>query len=244
MAPGTFTRAALLAVALAFSVQVALAHHHDDPGFSRAISVWWLIFNNPDACTENPGAAEQCGPNDVFGPAYVESLENGTPDPELIAPNLAAEIGVVFATGGATNVRGMIRLVGAIYRSPAGGGLDLGSGNIVDPMGLGRGYENPDAEVHLVVRDHGKAHPERSELWVQILNFLEPYCSDPNLDYYSGPNLCRDAQFAQFAPGETGVDGVFEFHDPSHAVLGARAVLERNGDMMQFVIETRVTPAP
>lgn len=244
MTSSNLTRAFVLLGALAFASQGALADHHDNPGFSRAITVWWVIFNNPDACTENPGAAEQCGPTDIFGPAYVESLENGTPDPALIDPNLAAEIAVVFATGGTTTTRGGIRLVGAIYRSAAGAGLDLGSGNIVDPMGFGRGYENPQAEVHLVVRDHGKAHPVRTELRHQILNFLEPYCSDPNLDYFAGPNVCRDAQFAQFAPGETGGDAVFEFHDPSHAVHGARAYLERNGDMMQFIIETRVTPAP
>ncbi|MEO0973648.1 MAG: hypothetical protein AAFX85_11190 [Pseudomonadota bacterium] len=243
MIASNLTRAALLVLGLSVGAQ-ALADHHDNPGFNRAISVWWLLFNNPSACQENPGGAERCGPIDVFGRAYVESLENGTPDPALISPNLAAEIGVVFATGGVTTSRGGIRLVGAIYRSPVGGGLDIDNGNLVDPMGLGRGYENPNAEVHLVVRDHGKAHPNRNELRLQILNFLEPYCSDPNLDYFAGPNTCRDAQFAQFAPDETGVDGIFEFHDPSHAVHGARAFLERNGDMLQFVIETRVTPAP
>lgn len=239
-----FAPGLLIALGLSLSAPTVLADHHDNPGFSRAVTVWWLVFNNPAACTENPGGLERCGPNDVFGPAYVESLENGAPDPALIAPNLAAQIGVVFATGGTTNAQGWIRLVGAIYRSAPGGGLDIGSGNIVDPLALGRGYENPNAEVHLVVRDHGKAHPNRTELRSQILNFLEPYCSDPNLDYFAGPNLCRDAQFAQFAPGETGTDGVFEFHDPAHAVHGALAHLERNGDMMQFVIETQVTPAP
>ncbi len=231
-------------IALLLSTSVNAQQEDHDNGFgNRAVSLWWLIFNNPENCIENPGQAERCGPNDVFGPAYVQSLDNGTPDPSLISPNLASGVAVLFATGGETSFQGGIRMVASIYRSPEGV-MDIAGGNVVDPLGLARGFENPNAEVHLVVRDHGLAEEANAALRTQILNFLEPFCSDPTLDHVAGPNLCIDSQFAQFAPNESGGDALFAFHDTSHPVFRAQAHLFRNGDMLQAVVETRVTAAP
>jgi len=213
-------------------------YDHGDRYGPRAVTLWWVIFNNPDACTANPGAAEQCGAVDIFGAPYLDSVANGSPDPSLIAPNHESGVAVVYATGAKTSYWGKVRLTASIYRSEAGGGLDLSGPNSVDPLGLGRAFENVDAEVHLVVRDHGRR--VRGGLLTQITNFLEPYCSDPNLLYFSGDNICADVQFAVFAPGESGKDAVYAFGNPPSKQRRASAHLFRQGDMLQAVIETRV----
>ncbi len=224
--------------ALAAALTSADANAHGNRFGPRAVTLWWVIFNNPDACIANPGAAEQCGAVDIFGAAYLESVANGSPDPSLIAPNLSSGVAVIYATGAKTNRWGGVRLTASIYRSEAGGGLDLSGPNSVDPLGLGRAFENVDAEVHLVVRDHGRR--VRGGLITQITNFLEPYCSDPNLLYFSGDNICADVQFSVFAPGESGEDAVFAFGDPPRKQRHSSAYLFRNGDMLQAVVETRV----
>jgi len=228
----------LLAVTLLASLlgqSVLAGGYHSGP---RAVTLWWLFFNNPDGCVTNPGAVEQCGEIDVFGKAYLGSVAMGSPDPTLISPNPNAKLGVIYATGGKTNANGKIRLVASAYRSAADVPLTLGP-NVVDPLGLGRAFENPDAEVHLVLRDHGRK--VNGGLITQITNFLEPFCSDPLLLFFSGPNICQDVQFAVFGPHESGVDSVFGFGDPPTRVPRAKAYLLRNGDMVQAVVETRLT---
>lgn len=215
------------------------ANADDDRRGPGAVTLWWVIFNNPDACIAAPGTAEQCGSVDIFGSAYLDSVANGSPDPSLIAPNLESELAVLYATGAKTNRNGRVRMAASIYRSAPGGGLDLTGPNVVDPLGFGRAFENPQAEVHLVVRDHGRK--VRGGLITQITNFLEPYCSDPNLLYFAGDNLCADVQFAVFGPTESGEDAVFEFGDPPQMVHRGNAHLYRNNDMLVAVVETRVT---
>ena len=229
---------ALFTLSMATSVLGTNAYAHDDRYGPRAVTLWWVIFNNPDACTANPGALEQCGAVDIFGAPYLDSVANGSPDPSLIAPNQASGVAVIYATGARTSYWGKVRLTASIYRSEAGGGLDLSGPNSVDPLGLGRAFENVDAEVHLVVRDHG--HRVRGGLLTQITNFLEPYCSDPNLLYFSGDNICADVQFAVFAPGESGKDAVFAFGNPPSKQRRSSAHLFRQGDMLQAVVETRI----
>ena len=229
-------------LAAVFSIAVLLfgaAGHaaHAGHRVQNAVTLWWVIFNNPDACVANPGGAEQCGSVDVFGAPFLESVANGTPDPSLIAPNTDAGLAVIYATGGVTSYSGYVRLTASIYRS-APGGLNLAGSTIVDPMGLGRAFENPDAEIHLVVRDHGARVP--GGVIEQTGSFLDPYCSDPNLLYFAGDNLCADRQFAVFGPGESGADDVWNFGNPNTKQRGAKAILFRNGDMVQAVVRTRV----
>ncbi|MEO0422803.1 MAG: hypothetical protein AAF184_10735 [Pseudomonadota bacterium] len=204
----------------------------------QALTMWWVIFNSPDACTFNPGGLEQCGSVDVFGQAYLDSVANGSPDPALISPNLEAGLAVIHGTGAVTSPRGNVRLVASLYKSEAGVALDLAGPSLIDPMGLRRALDNPEAEVHLIVRTHGDV--QRGDAFAQVANFLDPYCSDPNLGYFAGDNLCADVQFAVFGAGESGEDAVYSFADPASPLAGARAVLTRNGDAIQAVIETRV----
>ena len=206
---------------------------------AHAVTLWWLFYNNPDACISDPHAnSERCGPEDVFGQDFLDSVAEGAPDPSLISPNTAAGLGVVYATGGLTDRRGRITMTASAYLSE--GFLSIGTGaddSVVDPLGLMTGLENPNAEVHVVVRDHGPAIA--GQLVTQISGFLEPNCSDPVFLFEAGPNLCQDLQFAVFGPDEEGTDSVFDFSH-SEVVRGAQATLQRNGDMVQVIVKTRI----
>ena len=203
-------------------------------GFN-AVTVWWVIFNAPENCYGSPDPDANCTSVDIFGTAFLESIENGSPNPALIAPNMAAKPAVLYATGDVTDFRGRVRLAASIYKVAADTRQSLPPG--VDPMGFGRGYENEAAEIHLVVRDHGRA--KRRDLLPQITNFLDPYCSDPNLLYFAGKNLCVDTHFAVFGAQEAGKDAVFAFAN-MRRVPRATATLLRDGDVIRAVIETRI----
>ncbi len=118
-----------------------------------------------------------------------------------------------------------------------GRGFEFGGDHIVDPLGPGRAFSNPDAEVHLVLRDHGKR--VRHDWITQISSYLDPCCSDPLLAYEGGDNECVDIQFAVFAPVESGKDSVFAAAD-GRFLPGSTAYLFRQGDMLQAVVETNV----
>ena len=223
----------LVVLGAALTAQTAEARGWRSP---NAVTLWWVIFNHPENCTFNPGGAEQCGSVDVFGQAFLDSIAAGDPDPTLIAPNLDAGLAVVYATGNRTNRFGRVRLVASIYRSPEG--LNLGAETIVDPLGLNRALENVDAEIHLVVRDHGDV--VWWDLESQILGFLDPYCVDPLLKTGQGPNICADKQAAVFGAGQEGEKDVYTLDPTPKRVRGAYATLVRNGDVIQAIVETRL----
>lgn len=228
------SRLCLVAILLLATSLPALAD--DRRHAPHAATLWWVIFNEPDACVASPGAAEQCGAVDIFGADYLASVAAGDPNPALISVNTAAGVAVIHATGAVSDPRnGRIRFVASIYRNS--GALDLSGAQVIDPLAQGRTFENRDAEIHLVVRDHGRV--DRDNRVAQVTNFLEPSCSDPTLLYEAGPRLCQDIQAAVFAPGETGQDAVIRLRD-GQLLSNAAAFLFRQGDAVQVVLETRI----
>ncbi len=207
----------------------------------RAATSWWVIFNSPENCITAPGEDIACGGRDVFGQPYLDSLMAGEPDPSLIMPNVAANYGVIYGSGAVTTRNGRVRLISSIYRSnQADVPLDLSGGTLIDPQGMGNAFTNVDAEVHVVVRDHGEVI--RGNLMEQLTYFLESNCSDPTLGFVGGgPNICKNLHDATFAPGEAGEREVTIFGTET-VVEGARAVLFRNGDNLQMIVET-IVPA-
>ena len=102
---------------------------------AEALTVWYVVFNDPGECT---GA---CGEDDLFDP-------DGTLNEAQIA---AADIVVGYATGDVSNASGRVA-----FRSR------LGVGEAVDEIIIGNGPVLKDAraaEVHLVARSHGPAVP-------------------------------------------------------------------------------------
>lgn len=206
--------------------------YHNRPRALHAVTLWWVIFNEPGKCVTSPEAAAQCGAVDIFGQEYLDSVANGAPDPGLIRPNLESGLAIVYATGGITSLRGRVRLVASLYQGASGGDLP----DTVDPMNLNRALTSSNAEVHLVMRDHGRRH--RNDYESQISAFLDPYCSDPNLLYFAGPNLCQDVQFAVFAADQGGDTRMFAFADPTQPLRRARARLTRGDGVVQAIVET------
>ena len=203
----------------------------------HAYTLWWVIFNAPENCIHAPDQEEKCGPRDVFGDAYLETMEDN-PDPALIDLNADAEIAMLWGAGGVSDDDGKVVFSSSMYRTTDSLQLDLN----IDPMQLGRGWENPEAEVHFVVRDHGKVVTEEKGYIDQMTGLMDPFCEDPNLAYVgeeANGSVCRDIQDVLFAPG---VDGEKMLHVfPGGATIeGTRVIFERRSNMLQAIVETKL----
>jgi len=150
-------------------------------------------------------------------------------------------VGVVYATGGVTERGGRVRLVSSLYETQHGH-LDLDSG--MDPLDLRTGLRSAkNAEVHLIVRDHGSAIMKNDGYIAQITNFLDPYCEDPLLGFIGnlsdGSRLCVDVQAALFAPCVSGSAPMWRLPmtDPPVQATAAEARLMRRGDSLLAIVE-------
>lgn len=198
----------------------------------HAVTVWWAIFNSPENCITNPDGPIRCGGLDVFGAVFLDSVAAGMPDPSLISSNTAAKIAVIYATGSVTDHQGKINVVGSIYRGDTSANLlDLGSGSIIDPLGLGETFTNPDAEVNIVIRDHGDAVDGDSI--AQITNYIDPYC------FPVTENICRDAQVAFFGSTESGAKNLLNLSDRT-ILENSTVTLNRNGDQLTVIVQTKL----
>jgi hypothetical protein len=130
-----------------------------------AYTVWWVIFNNPEHCLDG------CGLDDIMNPDR----------------RAATQVAVGFAAGHVVSQKGTgnfsARLaVGDL--SGFGDGLD-----VTPPPPFGPGLLDPmGAEVHLVIRTHGRQIPTLVD--DQISSF-EGGC---------GINPCVDKQFSVHLP--------------------------------------------
>jgi hypothetical protein len=141
----------------------------------NAYTAWYVIFNNPDGCSE------PCGEDDIFiggDPANGFNFD-GIND---------ARISVVWAkTGGVANPAGRLALDGGldVGEIPNGGpGIKVVIGLLSDGAlvpGPVTGLETTAAEIHLVIQDHGPAHSDPALLELQTTSFMgacNPDCVD------------------------------------------------------------------
>lgn len=121
-------------------------------------TLWWVVFNNPENCMHGIPGLSQCGEADLlpFGGA-----------PEVNSSAL-------WADGSVASADGEGYFSGYLKEGEASGEVLFGSGLI----------DASKAEVHVVVRSHGKPIP--AFLWEQ-LNTFEGGC---------GARKCIDPQFA------------------------------------------------
>jgi hypothetical protein len=144
-----------------------------------AVTVWYVIFNEPSECGSSP-----CGEADIF-------------DPDV-------QTGVVYAAGHVIGGGGNSNFAGHRSVSDASVsampffnellGLNLPVVGLLDPFG---------AEVHLVVRTHEEAIPEFLPDMIQTFNggCTYPAGVTPGIAGVPGPNTgCEDIQFAIFQP--------------------------------------------
>jgi hypothetical protein len=144
----------------------------------HAYTLWYVIFNNPEACEG------ECGEDDIFS-------ASGAPD---LAKIEAARISVVWGkAGGVANPAGRVKLDGglAVGEAPtnaSGEGVTVVIGDPADgalvPSPV-TGLESTGAEIHLVVQDHGLAQEDPEVLDLQTSSF-EGACNPE----------CEDVQFA------------------------------------------------
>ena len=136
-----------------------------------AVTVWWVVFNNPEFCTAGEGDF-RCGIGDLlpFGG-----------DPRV-------DSSAFYAAGHVIGGSGM-----------AGFGGHTTTGGPTGEVLWGPGLVNArTADIHLVVRTHGPALVEY--LPGQIKSFGVACANEPLELGGGGPNTCADVQFAVHEP--------------------------------------------
>ena len=145
-----------------------------------AVTVWWIVFDEPTMCSDN-----ECGENDIFNlDADGEFILNDDGSPPMNGAGVeAAKISVLRADSHVIDESGA-----AEFRSR------LPIGDVSDAL-FGAGLQNPmNAEIHLLVRSHGPAIPGKVD---SMLYNINGGCEG------AFPNPpCAEAQFAVFKPPE------------------------------------------
>ena len=140
-----------------------------------AYSVWWVIFNNPSACSDG-----ECGENDVLPPP-------GT---------VEADVSVLWT--------GIGTIVGPDRMGHLSASLAVGADAAPGQLLFGEGVTNPmGAEVHLIVRYHGPANWGDATALVEQLSTFQGGCTpDSSLGVGTDPAAfgCFDAQVAVHQP--------------------------------------------
>ena len=139
------------ATGITVMVDTALAAATAKPAVTTetALTVWWVIFNDPSACL----TPDECGLGDL--------------------DTVAVDACVLHATGQVTDPSGAAVLVATLFETDAAGvGCIAGNttdGGLKDPMG---------AEIHLVVRSHGlAAEPGTMARKTQLTDFEATGCT-------------------------------------------------------------------
>jgi hypothetical protein len=142
---------------------------------AEALTVWYVVFNEPAACTA------ACGEDDLFEP-------DGSLNEAQVA---AADIVVGYATGDVANASGRV----AFHDR-------LGVGEAVDEIIIGTGPLLKDArvaEVHLVARSHGPAVPGMVDDQIgSYAGGCETFLNPP--EFADEVGECVDLQFAVHLP--------------------------------------------
>ncbi len=143
-----------------------------------AVTVWWVIFNEPAKCSNG-----ECGEDDIFMlDANGDFILNDDGSPPINGGGLeAANISAMRADGHVIDSTGTAR-----FRA------SLAAGDVSEAI-FGAGLQKPmTAEIHLVVRTHGPAVPGKVD---SMLYEIDGGCEG------AFPNPpCGDVQFAVFKP--------------------------------------------
>lgn len=137
----------------------------------HAITIWWVIFNNPDACTH---------PNATIG-SRCDAPDLGNPD---------VEASVLWAAG---------NLAGQSGRSGFGGHLKEGEVTTFHPAFVGSPglVDAGEAEIHLVLRTHGPLIQQLAQEMLQG-SFAGGCTPETSGGFGDGPNACANLQAAAF----------------------------------------------
>ncbi len=160
------------------SDSVTATFNSSDLESKSVYTMWWVIFNNPEECVAPMPGLSQCGEADVFGEPFGD-----TP----------VQVSVQYAAGNIVGGTGMVSF-GAHLEE---GELPSGDGQLVFGPGL---IDAKKAEVHLVIRNHGKAIPPLEMAQLTTFGGACTAETDPTGIGPTGPNECADVQFAVHQP--------------------------------------------
>jgi len=133
---------------------------------NTAVTIWWVIFNNPGKCT-HPEGQYRCGPDDL----------------QIFGGSLMINSSVLYATGEVIGPNGMGDFSATLMKRNKNGAL------------FGPGLLNPHtADIHLVVRTHGPLIPGLVK--EMISTFGAGCNNVPAGTGTQGPNNCTDIQFS------------------------------------------------
>lgn len=132
----------------------------------HAVTMWFVVFNRPENCVDD------CD------------------DPDLVGRIARADL--LYADGGVINGDGRHYFIGRLREGDTSASI---MPELFDQPSLGL-EDSRDAEIHLVLRDHGPLVPGMEEQMTTTFNGgcqgLPPVLGEP------GPNDCVDTQFAAF----------------------------------------------
>ncbi|MGH3716479.1 MAG: hypothetical protein ACRDT4_23910 [Micromonosporaceae bacterium] len=132
-----------------------------------AVTVWWVVFNHPEACDGMAGSPFRCAETDLFNPAVAASVQYA--GGRIVGESGNYTVGSYLGEGD---------------RAGCPFGADLCAGLI----------DSHEADVHFVVRSHGPALAEY--LPGQIKSFGGACGNVPEELGGGGPNTCADLQFS------------------------------------------------
>ena len=143
-----------------------------------AYTLWWVIFNHPENCEHPIPGVTSCGEGDVFAQPLGDT---------------DVKVSVQYAGG---------NIVGGTGRADFGAYLQEGvtpdaPGQLVFGSGL---IDSKKAEVHLVVRSHGKVFPPMEGAQLSTFGGACTAETDPTGAGPEGPRECADVQFAAHIP--------------------------------------------
>ncbi|MDH4118128.1 MAG: hypothetical protein OEX04_08395 [Acidimicrobiia bacterium] len=148
-------------------------------GANAAITIWWVVFNNPNGCS-NP-----CGPDDLF--------LNGDPTQGFNEAQIeAAQIVAGYSTGRVANEDGKATFRDSLLAGAVGDELIVGSGPLIQDSRV--------AEIHVVARTHGPAIPGLVD---EQLGSYAGGCEVfllPGSDTGNAVGVCADFQSATHLP--------------------------------------------
>ncbi|MEM7025644.1 MAG: hypothetical protein AAF637_24145 [Pseudomonadota bacterium] len=126
---------------------------------NRPYTMWWVIFNNPEKCDASCG----CGINDLANPDV--------------------EAGVFWATGRVTDRYGAATFTAETRVGEIPGGDDQVMEPFINPL-----LDSHDAEVHTVIRSHGKLRRGKLEQQLTTLNGgCRVECTDVQFSIHPSP---------------------------------------------------------
>ncbi len=145
---------------------------------AEAITVWWVVFNEPQNCSD-----QKCGENDIFNLDADEKpiLNSDGSDPMNLAAIDAAKISILRADGHVIDKSGDARYAAGLVKGDTSEAI------------IGPGLLHPiSAEIHLVMRSHGPVQPGKLD---DMLYSINGGCADK----FPNPP-CTDLQYAVFMP--------------------------------------------